>query len=358
MDATRLTSLLSHLVACRSTADQPAEIDRCFELIAKELVDLPLETENIVHNGVRSMIWKSSTPGPKVLLNAHLDVVPASDGMFTLRQEGNKLIGRGVTDMKYGIAVFIAVLQHLYAETKTLPPLDVMITSDEETGGQNGVGFLAKQITTPYDLVILPDAGDDWHIIEETKGALQLRAVATGISAHGSKPWEGDSAIDKLIKDLTVLRQHFPEQQQYSWDVTLNIGQIHGGQQVNQVSDSATADLDFRYPATVDGKKLLQQVRQLFKHSKLEILAQGSPLIIQRDHPHITRWKELISDKNQGDVFVKETGAVDGRYFAEQGMPVLLSKPIGGALHTEEEWLDLDSFVEFTHKLAEYLRGF
>jgi succinyl-diaminopimelate desuccinylase len=344
-------TLLSKLIACRTTADKPQEIDHCFEIIEAELKALPFTSESIMHNGHHSMIWRTQSPSLKILLNAHLDVVPASPQMFSLRQNGDTLIGRGVTDMKFGIVTFILALQQIYAETGELPAVDILITSDEEIGGRDGVAHVVRtlpEIEQNYSLVFIPDGGDDWHIIEETKGALQLRITATGAAAHGSRPWEGKSAIDALLHDMTALRSAFPESLKYTWETTLTLGQIHGGSQVNQVSEDASAELDFRFPASVHGKDLLEQIKSLCTHTTVHVLAEGAPLKISRDNPYLLQWQTLIRDKHQEELFVKETGATDGRYFAERGIPVLLSKPVGGALHTEEEWLSMNSFVEFT----------
>lgn len=172
-----LIRILTTLICLRTTADNTQEVQKCFEYIKQELVDLPFTIEEITRNNHLSVIWRSAPTlnnHKKILLNAHLDVVPASDSMFTLRRDGDKLIGRGVTDMKFGIACFIVALKQIYTETKTLPPVDIIITSDEEIGGHDGAGYLAKtlpSLTDTYRLVFIPDGGDDWHIIEETKGA-------------------------------------------------------------------------------------------------------------------------------------------------------------------------------------------
>jgi succinyl-diaminopimelate desuccinylase len=356
MNSTKLLDLLTQLIACKTTADQPAEIDRCFEILEKELSALPFKAENFVQNGARSMVWRSDSQGPKIMLNAHLDVVPASDQMFTVRTEGDKLIGRGVSDMKFAIACFVIAVQEIFAQTGKLPSVDIMINSDEERGGKDGAKVLVEQIKEPYVCVVIPDAGENWKITEETKGALHLHAIVTGKTAHGSRPWEGESAVDKLLLDLTALRQVFPESLEYTWDTTLNIGQIHGGKQMNQVSDSAVADLDIRHPASVDAAEIKAKVIKACAHSTIEVAAQGAPLLVTRDNPYISLWKEIIKDKTPEDPFVKITGATDGRYFAAKGMSVLLSKPIGGLIHTEEEWLSKSSFEEYTQKLIEFLQ--
>ena len=70
-----------------------------------------------------------------------------------------------------------------------------MFTTDEELGGENGVGELLKHGWSA-GLAVIPDGGENWQVESAAKGPLRAEIVClAGRSAHGSRPWEGENAI-------------------------------------------------------------------------------------------------------------------------------------------------------------------
>ena len=106
--------------------------------------------------------------GVDVLLQAHIDVVPGTDALFAPSTDGDKLIGRGTYDMLFAVACFNKLLAGFADEnTLTQKNIGVMLTSDEEIGGENGVA----QLISGYEckVCILPDAGTHEQICTEAK---------------------------------------------------------------------------------------------------------------------------------------------------------------------------------------------
>src|ERR1035437_1795961 len=123
---------LEQIISFKSTSDNPKAMDECFEYIKTRLSQLPFELEEFSSNGKKSILWKSKPGKINILLNAHIDVVPGSDEMFTLKEKKETFIGRGVSDMKFTIPIFISVLNELFAEKKDISGIHLLITSDEE----------------------------------------------------------------------------------------------------------------------------------------------------------------------------------------------------------------------------------
>jgi acetylornithine deacetylase/succinyl-diaminopimelate desuccinylase-like protein len=351
---TEVTNLLAKLITFETTSDRHDESIKCFNFIETKLSNLPFQLEKYSINGKESRLWRSPASSKKLLLNAHIDVVPAPKTLFTMTTAGDKLIGRGVADMKFAIASFITVVQKMYAEKKELPPVDILLTSDEEIGGMDGVGHFVKHDSTEYAAVIIPDGGDDWHIVEEAKGVLQIKISASGKSAHASRPWEGHSAADRLLESLQAIRLKFPESTQPEWKTTLNIGQIHVGTQTNQVSDFGTALLDIRYIPLDDPAEIIDSIRKATSNCEVELLLSAQPFTVDSTNPYVQSWAKLIKN-NAKEVFIKETGASDGRYFSALGIPVILSKPRNGDIHSDNEWLDAPSFFHFNDILEKFI---
>lgn len=355
MSQTELLKNISELVAFQTTNDNPQEITRCFDYIDEQLGFFPFVKKTIIHNGVESRIW-STVEGKhsKYILNAHIDVVPGSSSLFVMKETTDKILGRGVSDMKYSVAIFIAVLKQIFDENNTLPSLAIILTSDEERGGMNGVGHLVDDLGYSADLVFVPDGGENLKIVEEAKGVVQCSVSTQGKGAHAARLWEGVSAIDELIKVSIFLREKYPFPAQPVWGTTINYGQIHGGSQTNQVADKATLFLDVRYTPDIQPHVIFDQLKVRFPGAELETLVAADAFHIDRNNLYIQRWNELLTGGSD-DAFIRENSASDGRYFTAKNMPVIVSKPEGGLIHTEDEWTSITSLMHFSECLRQLL---
>jgi len=350
----KIIKILKKLVSYKSINDDASAITSCYEYIDKQLSFFPFIKKIFKQNGVESRTWSTvNSLTPEYILNAHLDVVPAPGSMFDLKQDNDKLMGRGVSDMKFAIASYILVLQEIYKSTKKLPSLTIIITADEERGGNNGVGFLVKEIGYRPNVAFVPDGGDDNKIVENAKGVLQLEIITTGRSAHASRLWEGEGAIEKIADTVNNLRKKYPYPDEPIWANTLNIGKISGGAQTNQVPDSASIFVDLRCLPETNIDKIIKEVEIICPNCQVKVLTTGEVFHVDRNNLYVKRWAKLISSDDS--VFINEHGASDGRFFASVGIPVIVSKPIGGNIHSLDEWISLKSIVEFSNNFKKFL---
>ena len=351
----RLIETISDLVSFRTTADNPVEIEKCFDYISDRLGFYPFIVRKFEHQGVSSRVWMTSdTLTPEVVLNAHVDVVPGSAELFQMRSDNGKIYGRGVMDMKFAIACCLETLEAVHSSHR-LPSLALMLTSDEERGGTNGVGYLVDEIGFRPKVVIIPDGGANNHIVEEAKGVLHLRVSAQGKSAHASRPWEGDNAINKVVAAAQKAMELYPVPNSEQWKTTLNLGKINGGVQTNQVPDQAEVYLDIRHVSQDRPEKIIEQIKQASPGCQVELLIHANAFKISRDNPYIRKWADLLTGAKP--IFIKENGASDGRFFSTVGVPTIVSQPIGGAGHSNDEWCDVKSVQEFNERLKRYLLG-
>ena len=169
-------------------------------------------------------------PGPrpeKTWVLSHLDVVPPGDltlwdsDPYTLRVDGDRLIGRGAEDDHQGIvASLMAVKALLDVGHPPSRTVGLALVSDEETGSGKGLDYLLKSqphLFTPQDLIIVPDAGSpDSTLVEVAeKSILWLRLTLLGQQCHASRPQLGKNtlrAAAHLIVALEALSQEFAGQ--------------------------------------------------------------------------------------------------------------------------------------------------
>jgi len=361
-----LEKYLKKLIEFRTISKDFTENGEALKWIESKIKDLPLHIKRYEKNSLQSLvITTQKTKTLKILLAAHLDVIKGSDNVFKPVTKDGKLYGRGVFDMKYAIACYLKLLEELKAE---LPKLDlgVMITTDEEIGGYNGVNFLLNEEKYSAAVCVLPDGGMNWELITESKGILQIKVQSTGKSAHGSKPWLGESAIDNLVNFITRLKneeifdENYYQRQSEHYCNTVNVGKISGGEVANQVADYAEAILDIRFVAKENEADILNLIKKVAKKSgniTIEKIISGYPLKTDENDSYV---REFINIAKQNGINIKPTfthGSSDARFFSENNIPVIVLRPKGGGHHSEEEWMDLESLNDFYKVLKAFVIG-
>ena len=279
------------------------------------------------------------------------------DDQFVMKMEGDKAIGRGTCDMKFSIPLGVALLNE--AKKKNVD-FCLMITTDEEVGGFEGAKPISDSGFAPQ-ILIVPDGGDNLNFVDKAKGVCQLRLVAKGVPAHASRPWLGKNAIDSLVLLGGELLKIYGENNlNESWETTMNIGTINGGISTNQVCPEAEMKIDFRYPETDSIEKIVAVVEKKIGDLGLEIevskLSTGLPTFTDVNDPEVKKYLAAMEEVFGKKVVVKQTyGASDARHFALLKSPVLMHKPLGGEIHSADEWVDVDSVMTFYEGLRKYL---
>ena len=308
------------------------------------------------HGTLLASTRKDNLYTPKVLLSAHIDVVPADEALFTLRSDGDKLIGRGVYDMKFSIAGYQQIVDELYRKG-SLADYDfgIAIVTDEETTDRGVHGLTAAGLKP--QVCVLPDStAPGWAIETIAKGYWRFDLIAQGRTAHGGRPWEGESASFKLLQALHELKGHFTDQN-IKTD-SLNIGQIHGGDANNKVPAEMVAGLDIRYLTNknlAEKKKLVHGICQKYNLNYREY-AIAAPVVTDTELPLIKAYRDSVKQVTgkQPEPFISCAGS-DAPYFAEAGISCIISCCEGGGHHTEQEWISRKSFLQFVPIIHHYL---
>jgi succinyl-diaminopimelate desuccinylase len=346
---------LSELINYRSSAENNIAKNQLMEYLATQLSEYDLHIKTHRSGGMQSIVATSQNGlNPKLLLQAHLDVIPAGDELFNLKQESNKLYGRGVYDMKFAAACYLELLNELRNELKNLD-LGIMLTVDEEIGGEDGVGFLLDQGYSA-EVCILPDGGDDWSLESECNGVWIVEIAVSGESAHGSRPWEGDNAIIKLLDVLNDCRKHFPMNENDKDTVT--VSQISGGKAINQVPDEARVTLDMRFTSQEAYTEKRIEIEKIIQKSGAEIqtIARVEGVKVDLSNQYVANFMRLAEQIRGKPVECgRSYGASDAHYFAHKGIPTILIRPQGGGAHSDHEWIDSNGLYEFYQVLKEYV---
>src|SRR5579864_3540699 len=214
------------------------------------------------HPRVNAIGSRRGGPGPVVHLNGHIDVVPAGDG-WTIDPFGGivrdgKIFGRGVCDMKAGIAAAVFAAEAIERAGVVLPgTVEISGTVDEESGGFAGVAYLAERgwiARDRTDFVIIPEPHDVDRICIGHRGVYWFEVAARGRIGHGSMPFLGVSAIEGMSRFLQAVREDLtpvlasrstavPVVPPGARRATINVNGIEGGQSVDGIQTPCVADL-------------------------------------------------------------------------------------------------------------------
>jgi len=228
--------------------------------------------------------------GPVVHLNGHIDVVPPGDG-WTVNPFGGlvrdgKIFGRGVCDMKAGIAASVFAAEAIERAGVTLPgTVEISGTVDEESGGFAGVAYLAEAGRIKAgrtDFVIIPEPLNVDRICIGHRGVYWFEVTARGRTGHGSMPFLGISAIDGMGRLLESVRDVLapalasrqtavPVVPPGARHATININGIVGGQPVGGIQTPCIADL---CRAVFDRRFLLEEGFDAAKQEIAELVAR------------------------------------------------------------------------------------
>ena len=158
-----------------------------------------------------------------------------------------KLYGRGSTDMKCGVAAFVAAIANMANELEDTSAALLVITAGEEIGCEGAFHLARAGVLGRAGAIVVAEPTSNAALVGH-KGALWLRVILKGVTAHGSMPHLGVNAAYKAARVLTTLEtfQFNVAPHPYLSSPTLNVGTVHAGLNVNSVPDLAEIGIDIR----------------------------------------------------------------------------------------------------------------
>lgn len=324
------------------------------DYVENRLSQRGLQVERLEHQGVHSLY--ASTRGQKhakIMLQGHIDVVPGGE---VFRHEGDKVYGRGSYDMLFGTASFLRLVNNL--DTPASYDISILLTGDEELGGVDGVGAVLEAEQYSCDVCILPDAGEVLGTMSvAAKGIWSLRLKVNGTSHHGSRPWEGDGAGNKLIALINELAQAFDTTDHSN--STFVVSQLQAGSDaLNQGPAEAFVGIDIRYKDTADYDRIRKLLDKLLVRYSSEIVFEqiGRSFSLDPERPLVKQFTDIYAEEMGHPVqYIRAHGSSDARFFDSKGMPVIMFRPDGGNAHGDGEWLSVSSWEKFQQILERYV---
>jgi succinyl-diaminopimelate desuccinylase len=305
---------------------------------------------------------RAENPGRRLIFNGHLDTFPIGESAgwteppLSGALRDGRLYGRGVSDMKGGLACSILAAA-LLAEHRTAWSGEVVLTlaGDEENMGSLGTGYLLEHIPEAHgDANICADVGSPMVVRFGEKGLLWIEVEATGIAAHGAHVHKGVNAIDRLrtaldqVMLLERLSAAAPDSVTQAIEasrpiseaisgagesetlrrVTVNIGTITGGVSPNLVPTDAIARADIRLPIGLSTSKLedrLDEALSTLQGVTWRPLRRFEPNFTDPGHEIVTRVRDVAAEVlGTAPAVNMRVGGSDSRWYRMHNVPTVV----------------------------------
>ncbi|EMF0074148.1 ArgE/DapE family deacylase [Enterococcus hirae] len=183
-------------------------------------------------------------------LSGHMDVVSAGDESnwtyppFAAEIKGNRLYGRGATDMKSGLAAMVIAMIELKESGKPFNgTIKLLATVGEEVGELGSEQLTKAGYVDDLDGLIIGEP-TNYHLMYTHMGSINYTVVSHGKEAHSSMPQEGYNAINHLNEFITRANEQMDalanDFQNSALGKTIhNVTVINGGNQVNSITSQA-----------------------------------------------------------------------------------------------------------------------
>ena len=203
-----------------------------------------------------------------VVLSTHLDCVPP---FFPSRVSGELLFGRGSCDAKGAAASQVAAVETLRRQGVT--NVGLLFVVGEERGSD---GAKTAQMLASGSRYLINGEPTDNRLGIGTRGVLRVSLTARGRAAHSSFPELGESAIEKLLDALTMLRTINLSSDPLMGRTHYTIGLISGGVAPNVIPPEAQAEVMFRTVGDIAG--LRASLAQLSRLVSVEEILEVPPV--------------------------------------------------------------------------------
>ena len=367
-----MAALLAELVAIPTENPPGKNYRECADLLERRMREAGLECERFASanlekggDGGAACLNGSYGRGERTFyFHGHYDVVPAqSREQFQPLRKEHFLFGRGTCDMKGGI---VAMLYAIRALRETGAELNgriaLTLVPDEETGGERGSAWLAKQGLLGRDgagmLLAEPTSGVVWNA---NRGAISLRVQVFGKPAHVGLQHQGENAFERTHRVVERLQELKKEVERRTTNLNIGAdqarhsilmlgGQSGGGANFNVVPQECWFTIDRRInpeESLEEEKVELIAVLESCKHEGIrlewEILQEGQSSACHEEEPlgeALARSVRAIT--GNAPRFEMCPGLLETRFYAAQGVPAYAYGPgLLSVAHGPKEYVDL-----------------
>ena len=295
---------------------------------------------------------------PTVALIGHLDTIPAHPSDLAPRIEGERILGRGSSDMKGGLAVMMALAEALHRDELPYNLLLIFYEREEGPYQESGLGPLFDRLAALKRLAL-------GIALEPTDGVVQVGCVGSihatlrflGSSAHSARPWQGENAIHKAGPLLTQLLSQPPKEVSFggfTFREVFSVTQASAGRARNVIPDQLEMNLNYRFAPGKTIAEAQEDVRRLIgSRAEIEFVDAAPSGRVCVTNP---LFQKLLAAT--GLPTAAKQGWTDVARFSEFGVDAINFGPGETAqAHQKDESAPTASLAVAFEKLSEFLRA-
>ncbi len=350
----QILALSKQLISFPSTKDNTGVLFDVLDYAKGYLSGFSIE--EFTKNNTPSILVHNQKKGEKhfkIILNAHLDVVAGTKEQFVPFIKSDRLYGRGAIDMKSAAAVELLVFKEVASQVPY--PLALQLVTDEEIGGYFGTKHQINQgVRADFTIAGEPT---DFGINNQAKGIVWAKISTIGKTGHGAYVWNGENALWKINQILNRIKKAFPLPKKVAWKTTLNLARVETSNVTfNKIPDAAEAWVDIRF-IPHDSQTVIPELQKAIgKEGTLELLENEPAQFTDQQNQFVKQLKQSVKKitGKTAKTIVKHGGS-DIRHFNGVGCDGVTFGPTGVGLHSDEEWVSLESLSTYYRVLYEYL---
>lgn len=319
------------------------------------------EPHDVYGDAVHGLITKPGSNEKPILLMGHRDTVfpkgEVAKRPFTIK--GNLAHGPGAADMKAGVVINVFVAAALKKFDAAPCPIKLLITGDEEIASRSSRPIIEREGRAARAVYNSEPGRPTGNITTGRKGGVFMRFEVFGKAAHSGNNFSvGISAIGELAHKIVQIHALTDMDK----GITLNVGLVSGGQSVNTTAPHAEGEIDFRYIDPADRATIMGAIEKIIATStvpgttaKLHINGEFLPLVQDAAAKAMFEAYQAAAVDSGLTTLTGEFagGCADSGFTASVGTPTLCGLgPVGGNVHTDLEWLDIESIVPRAQTLA------
>ena len=376
LDPIRLTA---DLIKCPSVT--PAE-GGAITLLEDLLSANGFNCTRIERGGIHNLFarWGAGKNGRTFGFNGHTDVVPVGDASawtvdpFGAEIRDGFLYGRGATDMKSGVAAFVAAAIDFVRDTPPDGSIVITITGDEEGDALDGTTAIldwmqAHGETMDHCLVGEPTSPDTMGQMMKIgrRGSLTAFFVATGVQGHSAYPHRANNPVTAMVRLMDRLAGHELDQGTDHFDAsTLAITTVDtGNPATNVIPAQCRATVNIRFNDLHSGDSLTAWLHTMVDQVASETGIKFDLRTKVSGESFITppgELSELIAGAVRAELGVtpemSTTGGTSDARFVKDMCPVTEFGLVGKTMHSVDERVELTQITQLKSIYSRILQDY
>jgi succinyl-diaminopimelate desuccinylase len=365
--------LLSDLVMCNSTNPSGEELSSA-KVLEKFLLKVGFVCEIIELSTGRVNLIATRTfgsSGPTLLLNSHLDVVPAGNGWdtdpFVPEIMDGKLYGRGSADAKGALASMAVACANLSGNPNISGKLIFSAVSDEE-GGSTGARRLVDSLlqNLPLPNAVIVGEPTEMKIVSAHKGSLRPIIRITGKAAHAAAPHNGINAIEAAGRFINHMNAYAIQLESTTHSLvgspTCTAVLIQGGEAPNAVPETVEITFDRRLIPEESNASVEREIKDLVLNFNVKDVGfasiysfaptTGGPSETSPNEPFIQICQAVLLSLGSDEALQGLQVNCDMTHFRKAGIPTIVTGP--GSLEVMHAANEHISIIELSDAVAIY----